>query len=127
MKKFKCEEFDNLVIKNFNLDTLFSIIEQYQYIPLALFNMKSFDEALINYIKKNYTSFEKLKSLEYLGYNIRRIGTLKEISLSFEEVQAEIIRNFFERKENDIFEEEFDYDQIEFEYEDINSEDEKIE
>jgi hypothetical protein len=127
MKKFKCEEFDNLVIKNFNLDTLFSIIEQYQYIPLALFNMKSFDEALINYIKKNYTSFEKLIYLEYLGYNIRRIGTLKEISLSFEEVQEEIIRNFFERKENDIFEEEFDYDQIEFEYEDINSEDEKIE
>jgi hypothetical protein len=123
-----CEEFDNLLIKHFNLDTLFSIIEQYHYIPLALFNMKSFDEALFNYIKNNYTSFEKLKSLEFLGYKIRRIGTLKEISLSFGEVQAEIIRNFFERKEKENFEEEiFDYDQIEFEYEEIYSEDENVE
>jgi hypothetical protein len=130
-----CEEFDNLVIKNFNLDTLFSIIDRYRYIPLALFNMKSFDEALFKYIKKNYTSFEKLKSLEYLGYNIQRIGTLKEVSLSFDEVQAEIIRNFFDRKETNFtekiqkenFEEIFDYEKIEFEYEDIYSEDEEIE
>jgi hypothetical protein len=117
------------------LDTLFSIIDRYRYIPLALFNMKSFDEALFKYIKKNYTSFEKLKSLEYLGYNIQRIGTLKEVSLSFDEVQAEIIRNFFDRKETNFtekiqkenFEEIFDYEKIEFEYEDIYSEDEEIE
>jgi hypothetical protein len=130
-----CEEFDNLLIKNFNLDTLFSSIEQYHYISLALFNMKSFDETLFNYIKKNYTSFEKLKSLEFLGYNIRRIGTLKEISLNFGELQTEIIRYFFHKgpikvnsnspqeiQKNFLIEEveeeeTFDYDQIEFEYE----------
>jgi hypothetical protein len=140
-----CEEFDNLLIKHFNLDTLFSIIEQYHYIPIALFNLKSFDEALFNYIKKNYTSLEKLKLLESFGYNIQRIGTLTEISLNFGELQTEIIRYFFHkgpRKVNsnspqeiqknflieEVEEEEtFDYDQIEFEYEEIYSEDENAE